>query len=161
MAEDTIFYDDQQFEGLVRAFDRRQDRGVSGLVDRIAFFDEAHKHLEPERFHLFCERVYIRSDLEKDLLHHFGRRLEELNSILGRRLEPFCLLQLLMVSRGEFENVKKSADHYRDPDARSLLRDLTDCLASAVSQMKAGEPDKDVYGMTWKADLLPKGFLVA
>jgi hypothetical protein len=156
MNENTIFYDDQQFEQLVRGYDRRKDRGVTGVIDRIAIFREAHNHLEPERFDRFCERGYIRSNIEKDMLHHFGRRLEELNSILGSQLEAFCVLQTLLVSREEFETVKKSTTHYIDPDARSLFRDLVDGLVSSLSRLKPGDPDQDIYGMTWKTDLLPK-----
>ena len=82
MSEDTKYYNDEQFERLVRSYDRRKDRGVAGLISRIFYFREAHKYLEPERFERFCERNYIRSNIEKDLLHHFGKRLEALESIL-------------------------------------------------------------------------------
>jgi hypothetical protein len=158
---DTIFYNDQQFEQLMRGYDRRKDRGLTGLIDRIAIFREAHKNLEPERFQQFCERVYLRRNIEKDLLHHFGRRLEELDAMLGRQLEAFGVMQLLLASRENFEEVKEAIPYLDDPDARSLFRDLTDSLVTAVKQMKAGDPDQDIYGMTWSMGRPPEEPAVA
>ena len=42
MSEDTKYYNDEQFERLVRSYDRRKDRGVAGLISRIFYFREAH-----------------------------------------------------------------------------------------------------------------------
>ena len=76
MSEDTKYYNDEQFERLVRSYDRRKDRGVAGLISRIFYFREAHKYLEPERFERFCERNYIRSNIW-GYLH--GRREDHRN----------------------------------------------------------------------------------
>ena len=83
MTDDPSFHEDYHLEGLVRDYDRQTD-GWSGLVGRINIFLDAHKHLEPERrFHRFCERVHLRKRIEKDMMHHFVRRLEKIESILG------------------------------------------------------------------------------
>jgi hypothetical protein len=154
MSDDVIYYDDGQFERLVRFYDKRKDRGVDGLISRILYFREAYEHLEPERFDRFCERIYIRGKIERDLLHHFGKRLETLDSKLGSQLGSFCVLQILLLGRGDFERVVGLADHCRDPDARSLFRDLVEALISRVNKLKPGDPDVDIWGMNWKTDLM-------
>jgi hypothetical protein len=154
MTEDSRLFDDQEFERLVREFDRQKDRGVSGLVDRIRIFRDAHKSLEPERFDRFCETVDLLHRIERDLLHHFGRRLEELDSILGSQLEAYGVFHLLMTNRSEFEAVTEHAALCSD-HARCLLGNFVDGLVSQVNRMKPGDPDKDIYGMTWKTGKPP------
>ena len=147
-------YDDQEFEQLADEYDRQKDRGLNGFVDRIRIFRKAHKYLKPERFDRFCERVDLSNRIERDLLHHFGRRLEELDSILGSQLEAYGVLTLLMANRSEFEAVTEHAALCSD-HARCLLGNFVDGLVSQVSRMKPGDPDKDIYGMTWKTEKPP------
>ena len=78
MTDDPTFHEDYHIEGLVRDYERQKDYGLAGLTARIDIFREAHKYLEPERFDRFCERVHLRKRIEKDLMHHFVRRLEKL-----------------------------------------------------------------------------------
>lgn len=156
MSDETTHYNDEEFERLVRAYDRQKTRGVNGLISRIATFREGHRYLEPEQFDRFCERNYIRSNIEKDLLHHFGKRLEILGSILGSQLGSFCVLQVLLQSRNEFEKLFVLASRCSDPDTRSLFRDLVEGLLSRVNKMKPGDPDVDIWGMNWKSDLMPR-----
>lgn len=152
MTDEIMIYDNQQFEQLVRAYVRCGDRGVSGLVTRIALMHEAQVHLEPERFEEFCQRVHLRQPIEKDLLIHFSNKLQRLDAILGRQLEGFAVLYVLMSSRDEFEEALALAAKFQDPDARYLLRDLTDHVVSEVKTLQKGT-EKDIWGMTWIAPL--------
>ena len=70
------------------------------------------------------------------------------------QFQPFCVLQILLLSREEFEKLIKLAPHCRDPDARSLFRDLVEALVSKVNRLKPGDPDVDIWGMNWKTDLM-------
>ena len=106
---DSTFYDEQQFEQLAGEYNRQKDRGLSGFVERIRIFRKAHTDLKPDRFDRFCERVDLSHRIERDLLHHFGRRLEKLDSILGGQLEAYGVLTLLMANRSEFEAVTEHA----------------------------------------------------
>ena len=151
MTDDPTFDEDYQLEGLVRDYERQKDNGLAGLVGRIDIFREAHKYLEPERFDRFCERVHLRERIERDLMHHFVRRLDKLESILGSpEVASFCEFHLLTISRSEFESAIELAADCSDSDAGSLFRDCVDDLVSQVSRMKPGDPDKDIFGMTWK-----------
>ena len=84
-------------------------------------------------------------------MHHFVRRLDKLESILGSpEVASFCEFHLLTISRSEFESAIELAADCSDLDAGSLFRDCVDDLVSQVSRMKPGDPDKDIFGMTWK-----------
>jgi hypothetical protein len=151
MTDDPTFHEDYQVQGLVRDYERQKDDGLAGLVGRIYIFREAHKSLAPERFYRFCERVHLHERIERDLMHHLVRRLEKLESILGNlEVAPFCVFHLLTISRSEFESAIELAADCSNTDAGSLFRDCVDDLVTQVSRMKPGDPDKDIYGMTWK-----------
>jgi hypothetical protein len=159
MTDDPTFHEDYQLQALVRDYDRQKD-GWSGLVERIGIFLDAHKRLESERrFDRFCERVHLHERIERDMMHHFVRRLEKLESILGSlgnlEFTSFCVFHLLKISRSEFESAIEFAANCSDTDAGSLFRDCVDDLVTQVSRMKPGGPDKDIYGMTWKTEKPP------
>jgi hypothetical protein len=84
MTDDPIFHEDYELEYLVRYYDSRQkDDCFSGFIARIEIFRDAHKRLEAERFAKFCDRVHLHERIEKELMHHFVRRLEKFESMHG------------------------------------------------------------------------------
>ena len=143
MTHDPSFDEDYQLQGLVRDYERQKD-GWSGLVERIKIFREAHKCLEPERrFDRFCERVHLRERIEKDTMHHFVRRLEKLESILGSlEVESFSTSHLLMISRSEFETAIELAGGCSGPDAQSLFQNVVEALV--FHRMTPGDLDEDI-----------------
>ena len=153
MTDDPPLHEDYHIEGLVRDYERQKDCGLAGLISRIDIYREAQKCLERERFDRFCGRVHVRGRIERNLMHHLVWRLEKLESILGSpEVASFCVFRPLTISRNEFESAIKLAADCSDLDAGSLFRDCVDDLASQVSRMKPGDPDKEIYGMTWTTE---------
>ena len=87
-------------------------------------------------------------------MHHFVRRLEKIESILGSlEVESFSTSHLLMISRSEFETAIELAGGCSGPDAQSLFQNFVDALV--FHRMKPGDPDEDICAMTWKTKKPP------